>query len=136
MKSIRLPRLPPSLERHSSTLLNVGLFLVLAVLLVGDVAGKWQKGRFDYVEASFAIQSTIALGFILLRRPSQSVDPDLRHQLVAIVAFCSAAWFSTDPRTESASMLIAARVVMVTANVLGLATIVNLGRSFGIPYVF
>ncbi len=125
-------QLPPFVKRHASTLLNVGLFVVLAVLLVGDVATKWQKGRFDYVEASFAIQSTLALAFILLRRPAQAVDPDVRHQLIALVAFCSAAWFSTEPRTESVSLLVAARVVMVIANVLGLATIINLGKSFGI----
>lgn len=124
--------LPPFFKRYSSTLLNVGLFLLLATLLVGDAIGKWQKGRFDYVEASFAIQSTIALAFILLRRPAQTVDPDIRHQLIALVAFCSAAWFQTDPRTENPSLLIAARVVMVVANILGLLTIFNLGKSFGI----
>lgn len=124
--------LPPFLKRHGSTLLNIGLFLILATLLVGDAVGKWQKGRFDYVEASFAIQSTIALAFILLRRPAQTVDPDVRHQLIALVAFCSAAWFSTDPRTENPSLLMAARAVMVVANILGLLTILNLGKSFGI----
>jgi len=125
-------RLPPSLERHASRLLDIGVFLALGGLFVGDQIMKWQKGRFDYVEASFAIQTTVVLGFILGRRPAKEVDPDVRHQLVALFAFCSAAWFVTEPRTDSAGLLLAAKITMVASNVLGLVTILNLGRNFGI----
>jgi protein-S-isoprenylcysteine O-methyltransferase Ste14 len=118
--------------KHGSTLLNVGLFLVLAVLLVGDTASKWRHGRFDFVEATLALQSTVGLGVILLRSPAKAVSTDVRHQLVAIICFCSAAWFMKDPITESAALLASAKGTALLANVVGLISIVNLGKSFGI----
>jgi len=125
-------RIPSWLVPYASTVLNVAVFLLLGSLFVGDEIIKWQKGKFDYVEASFAIQTTVVLGFILLRRPAKGVDPDVRHQLVALMAFGSAALFVTEPRTENPSLLLAAKITMMVTNVLGLATVLNLGRSFGI----
>lgn len=129
-------KLPHRVQRwlgpYASTVVNISVFLILGSLFVGDTIMKWKNGKFDYVEASFAIQTTIVLGFILVRRPSKGVDPDVRNQIVALMAFGSAALFVTEPRTENASLLLAAKITMVISNVLGLGTILNLGRNFGI----
>jgi protein-S-isoprenylcysteine O-methyltransferase Ste14 len=125
-------RLPPGFERAASSLLNIGLFLFLGALLIGDMLGKWRAGRFDYVEASFAIQTTLLLAFVLLRRPAKAISTDPRHQITALVCFCSAAAFSTTPHTDVPGLLVAAKVVMVISNLLGLLTVATLGKSFGI----
>lgn len=123
---------PRWLAPHLSWVVNLVVFFGLGSLFIGDLFIKWQKGKLDYVEASFAIQTTVVLGYILVRRPSKDVDVDFKHQAIALVAFCSAAWFITEPRTENPSLLLAAKITMMVANVLGLVTILNLGKHFGI----
>ena len=125
-------RVPQWLGPYASTAVNITVFLILGSLFVGDSIIKWKNGKFDYVEASFAIQTTAFLGFILIRRPSKGVDPDVRNQIVALMAFGSGALFVMEPRTENASMLLAAKISMLASNLLGLGTILNLGRNFGI----
>ena len=125
-------RVARKLGPNASFVINLAVFLGLGSLFLGDVIRKWRDGKFDYVEASFAIQTTVFLGFILVRRPSKGVDPDLRNQLIAMMAFGSGALFVTEPRTENASLLLAAKITMLASNILGLGTILNLGRNFGI----
>lgn len=125
-------RVARRLGPNASFVINLAVFLGLGSLFLGDVIRKWREGKFDYVEASFAIQTTVFLGFILVRRPSKGVDPDVRNQLIAMMAFGSGALFVTEPRTENASLLLAAKITMLASNVLGLGTILNLGRNFGI----
>ena len=110
-------RIARRLGPNASFVINLAVFLGLGSLFLGDVIRKWRDGKFDYVEASFAIQTRVFLGFIWVRRPSKGVVPDLRNQLIAWMAFGSGGLFVTGPRTENASLLLAAKITMLASNI-------------------
>jgi protein-S-isoprenylcysteine O-methyltransferase Ste14 len=88
------------------------------------------------VEISFTIQSLLVGIIILIRRPHQVFHTNLLHQVVAIIAFCSGAAFIGQPATGNPLANHVSQVVILCANVLGIATLLNLGRSFGILIAF
>lgn len=110
--------------------------LVLLVALGGAAAHAsyqaWRAGRFDYVEASFAIQTLVMLFFILVRRPHQALDPTPWHQAVALVAFGSGVFFLGQPPSGGPVAHHASQGITLVANLLGIIVTLNLGRSFGI----
>jgi protein-S-isoprenylcysteine O-methyltransferase Ste14 len=118
--------------RRGATAVNLAVCGSLAALLVWDARAHWLRHGFDYVQVSFVAQTVLMLLMILARAPQRAIDVDLRHQAVALAAFASAALFAEEPATTRAGQHAAAVAVMVTANVLGALTILNLGRAFGI----
>lgn len=119
-------------DRHGQRLVNLALFAVLAVAIAVDLRDVWREDRLGYVEVSFAVQNVVMLAFILLRRPHQAVSRNPLHQAVALAAFGSGVLFLGAPETGGPAAQTASAVIVFAANVLGLATILNLGRSFGI----
>lgn len=69
---------------------------------------------------------------VLLRKPHQGIDPSLPHQLVALVAFCSGALLIGQPATHHPFLTSISSLIIVCANVFGIMTLLNLGRSFGV----
>ncbi|MGC4119145.1 MAG: methyltransferase [Myxococcales bacterium] len=120
------------LERYGQRIFNVGLFAFFAVAMGADLHKVWREGRLDYVEVSFVVQNVVLLGFILLRRPHRAVNRNLLHQAVALAAFFSGVFFVGAPTTGGPAAHTASAIIVFAANLLGLATVVNLGRSFGI----
>lgn len=60
------------------------------------------------------------------------MDPSLPRQAVALAAFFSGLLLIGQQQAASPAALAASKYVILAANVLGLLTILNLGRSFGI----
>jgi protein-S-isoprenylcysteine O-methyltransferase Ste14 len=124
------------LKKHRSLILNIYLFLNF----VGW--GLWQtyqyhlKGTLGYVELSFTIQSLLVGVIILIRKPHQAFHTNPFHQAIAIIAFCSGAAFMGQPATGPLAAKQISQAVIFLANVLGVATLLNLGRSFGILIAF
>jgi protein-S-isoprenylcysteine O-methyltransferase Ste14 len=124
------------LKKHRSLILNIYLFLNFAGW------GLWQtyqyhlKGTLGYVEISFTIQSLLVGVIILIRKPHQAFHTNVLHQAIAIIAFCSGAAFIGQPATGNLLANHISQVVIFFGNVLGVATVINLGRSFGILIAF
>lgn len=119
-------------NRHGQTLFNAYLFLNFAGWIGWQTFRTWQEGRFDYVEASFAVQNLIFVALVLVRSRHQEVDKDLIRQGVALVAFLSGMAFIGQPVSGGPAVASAAKAVIVLANILGVVCLLNLGRSFGI----
>lgn len=67
-----------------------------------------------------------------VERHSQAVDRNLFHQTIALAAFFSGIAFIGQPPSGGPAAEAASNAVVSVANVLGVLTLVNLGRSFGI----
>ena len=120
------------MKKHRSLILNIYLFVNFAGW------GLWQtyqyhlKGTLGYVEISFTIQSLLVGVIILIRKPHQAFHKNPLHQAIAIIAFCSGAAFMGQPATGNPLANQVSQVIIFCANVLGVVTLLNLGRSFGI----
>jgi protein-S-isoprenylcysteine O-methyltransferase Ste14 len=120
------------LRKHRQLAFNV----LLVALMLGRYAYKETyknslAGRFDAVEVAFAAHNVVFLTVILIRRQHQAVDGNVFHQFVALVAFFSGLGFR-EAATPHPAMQSAAQAIVLTAWLLSIATLVNLGRSFGI----
>lgn len=123
-------------KKHWQTLLNLGLFIAFGAVVTRETYRTWQAGRLDYVEIAFAVQNVIMVSLLLIRRHHRAVERSVLSQAVAVAAFCSGALFMGQPATGGALALEISKGVIFAANVLGIVTLVNLGRSFGILIAF
>ena len=124
------------LKKHRSLILNIYLFLNFAGWGIWQTYQYHLKGTLGYVEISFTIQSLLVGVIILIRKHHQAFHTNGLHQAVAMIAFCSGAAFIGQPATGNPLANHISQVVIFFANVLGVATVVNLGRSFGILIAF
>ena len=119
-------------RRHGQTIVNVVVFIAIGRWIAAYTIDKWQKGiLWDFVEIAFLIHNLIMLALILVRRPHLAIDRSLFHQAVALAAFFSGLAFR-DTITANQALLTASRAVTGAAAILGILTLINLGRSFGI----
>jgi len=113
-------------------MLNVYIFFNLAGYGAWRGYAVWQQGQFGFADISFAVQNMVMLAVILLRREHRAVNTNIFHQAVALFAFFSGLLFIGQ---EPAGGVLANAVsigIVFAANLLGLVTLLNLGRSFGI----
>jgi protein-S-isoprenylcysteine O-methyltransferase Ste14 len=124
------------IKRNRQLLFNIYLFLNVAGWVGWQTYHTYMEGRLDYVEISFALQNSIMMAFILIRKPHRGVDRSIFNQVVAITAFCSGLAFMGQPATSNLTLAAVSRGVIFISNVLGIITLLNLGRSFGILIAF
>lgn len=115
-------------QRWVNILLAVGFTALASV----EAWKSYRLGRFNYVEAAFFLQNIVMVSVILLRRPHKVLNSRLFDQAIALVAFCSGLAFMGQPQTGGPLAQTASQLVLFAANLLGIATLINLGRSFGI----
>ncbi len=120
------------LKKHWQTLLNVYLFVTLGIWVCLRVREAYVAGRLGYIEIAFVAQNAIMVTLILVRRQHLSMDRNVLHQTVAVVAFFSGLALMDTPAAGSRVALGVSRGVIMAANLLGAAALLNLGRSFGI----
>lgn len=113
-------------------LINVYLFLNVIGFCGWNLYQVMIDERLRYGEFGFVIQNIVLGAVLLFRKDSVAVDSNILHQLVAIIAFCSGALFMGSASTGSPTLLIISDYVIITANILGICTLLNLGKSFGI----
>lgn len=120
------------LRANRAWLINLYLFVNIAGYTAWQGWTMVRAGRFGFVEAAFIAQNLVLAGIVLIRRDHQAIDADPLHQLVALAAFFSGAAFVGQPGTGDAGVHLVSQGIIVAANLLGIATLFNLGRSFGI----
>ncbi len=111
---------------------NIWLFFTFAGGMLWQGTAAWQAGSFDIVTGSFIVQSCVLAALFLLRHDHRALDPSPWHQAVALAAVLSAVLLPGTMPTGDAQTAAVARAVTLTANLLGIITLLNLGRSFGI----
>ncbi len=124
------------LKKHGQVLFNIYLFLNFAGFGMYQAQQYYVKNALGYVEAGFIAQSLIVGCIILLRKPFRSFDTNLFDQAIALIAFFSGAAFMGQDATGGETAEQISRFFVFFAHVLGLVTVFNLGRSFGILIAF
>ncbi len=124
------------IKGHWQQLLNFYLFANFAGWGVWKTYEYAVQGSLGYVEISFTIQSLILAFVILLRKPHKSVNANLFHQAVALAAFMSGAGFMGQPVSGGDLSRTISEIIIFMANIIGIVTLLNLGRSFGILIAF
>jgi protein-S-isoprenylcysteine O-methyltransferase Ste14 len=120
------------LDRHGQTLFNIWLFTVMFAWVVWETHKSWVAGRLNYVEGSFAAQNLVMVALVLVRSRHRAVDHNPWHQAIAMTAFFSGMAFLGQASSGGPLAVSFSQGLTFASNVLGLATLVNLGRSFGI----
>ena len=126
------PRQRQWLAKHRARLINVYLFVHIVAYLAWQTIGPGATGPIGWVEASFIAQNIVLAGVVLWRRDHLALDAHPAHQAVALGAFFSGIAFIGQPATGGAAAYQASLAVTLSANLLGIVTLLNLGKSFGI----
>ncbi|MDR1702730.1 MAG: hypothetical protein LBR56_08125, partial [Sporomusaceae bacterium] len=116
--------------------LNIYIFLNFGSWCAWSAYQSYLENRLDLVEISFLVSNVVLVFIFLLRKPHQQINTNLYHQTIALLAFCSGAALMGTAPTGGAAALFFSQAVIITANVIGVATLLNLGRSFGILIAF
>lgn len=124
------------LQHRRQDITNVALFLMFAVWCSVQLHKTWLEGRLDFIEISFGIHNIVFAFLFLIRTKHSLFNESILDQSIAALAFLSGAAFIGQPATASGSALMLARAFIVAANALGVVTMLNLGRSFGVFIAF
>ena len=120
------------LGKHRARLVNLYLFFNIVGYVAWQTVGPNAKGPLGFTEISFIAQNLVLAGVILLRRDHFALDTHLGHQAVALGAFFSGITFIGQVETGDSSAHFISAIVTIISNLLGAATLCNLGKSFGI----
>lgn len=121
-------KLPENWQKY----LNFYIFLNFAAYAVWHLKKAQSSGVLHITDVTFALQSLLLCSVILVRRDHKAVEPGLWRQTVALAAFFSGLLMLGSAPASSPAVLQVSLYITLTANFLGLLTILNLGRSFGI----
>ncbi|MHC4199143.1 MAG: methyltransferase family protein [Planctomycetota bacterium] len=120
------------LRAYGQTVVNVLVSGVIGCAAVYRAHGAWLAEEFDLVEALFFSHCLVLVVVIIVRRQHVSMERGVFPQVVALVAFFSSLAFDKEPKAPCDWMPMAAEIIAVAGIVLGMAVLLNLGRSFGI----
>jgi protein-S-isoprenylcysteine O-methyltransferase Ste14 len=117
-------------NRH--TILNIYLALNIVVWIGWHFYNHYAAGTLDFVEISFSVQNLVMLIVILFRRAHKTFNRNIFDQSVAIFAFLSGLAFMGQPASDDPLLTSISKYIVLAANIFGIITLMNLGRSFGI----
>lgn len=120
------------LLRHAHPLINAYLFANIIGFVGWQGFSLYRAGRLDFIELAFIAHNLVFAGVVLARREPVAIDRNAWHQLIALVAFFSGIAFMGQPATENTLALQVSRGLMLLFSLFGIATLLNLGKSFGI----
>lgn len=123
------------LERHRFQIINLSLFFFLAPYVAKETFKAWDNwerlGAIDWVDLTFFVHNSILMTLILIRKDHAAVSESRLDHCIAVFAFFSGLLF-LERVTADQRLLSISKGVILTALVAGTASLLNLGRSFGI----
>ena len=120
------------LKRHRERLINVYLFVNVAGFIIWQGYGISRSAGLNVIELSFLLQNLVLAGIILLRRDPIAIDNHLWRQAVALIAFFSGLAFMGRAPTGGPLAQQLSEGVLLASNLLGIFSLLHLGKSFGI----
>jgi protein-S-isoprenylcysteine O-methyltransferase Ste14 len=136
MITLKTIHLSEFFKRNGQTLLNIYLSINFVAWTIWQSYVWINADTFGYIEISFTVQSLVLTALIVLRKQHQVVDTNIFNQIIALIAFCSGVAFIGQPLTDNSIVTNISKMIVFAANILGLITLFNLGRSFGILIAF
>lgn len=118
--------------RHGQRLVNLYFFANILGFIAWQSWGLCAAGKLDFVEISFIAQNAVMAAMVLVRQEHFALDRNPWHQAVALLAFFSGIAFIGQPQTGEGEAATVAQGVILAANLLGIACLFDLGKSFGV----
>jgi protein-S-isoprenylcysteine O-methyltransferase Ste14 len=119
-------------KNNRQFLLNIYLFINFLGWTLYQGYRLYAANRVDFAEVSFLLQNIVLTGVIILRKPHREIEKNILSQIVAIVAFFSGAAFMGQASSGPPMARTISEILMVVSSLLGIVTLVALGKSFGI----
>lgn len=126
------PRIRQWLTRNRARLINAYLFINIVGYVAWQTIGPGTSAPLGIIEASFITQNMVLAGVVLWRRDHIALDSLPTHQAVALGAFFSGIAFIGQAETSGPIAHQISVGITLSANLLGIMTLLNLGKSFGI----
>lgn len=120
------------IKKNHQFLINIYLFVNFLGYTVYQTYQLYRSGNVSFVEISFIAQNIVLTTVVIIRSPHRTVDRNVFHQLVALVAFFSGAAFMGQDASGDLTLSRVSTGIILAANLLGFVTLLNLGKSFGI----
>lgn len=122
--------------KHRQLIFNIYLAICFTGWAGYNLYNSINTGTLDYVEISFTLQNILFITLILIRWEYKGVDKSIINQSIALIAFLSGAAFMGQPESGGAIVKVGSSIIIFIANLFGIITMLNLGRSFGILIAF
>lgn len=121
-----------SIVKHRQKIVSVYVFLNIAGWFVWNQFANWNSIRWDFVEITFMLHNILMLSLFLIRKSYKAIDKNLWNQFIAIFAFFSGMLFSGQTSTSNAFLNSISEAVILVSYLIGMITLLNLGKSFGV----
>jgi protein-S-isoprenylcysteine O-methyltransferase Ste14 len=118
--------------QYGQEMMNIYLFVTFAGWCGYQTFKTYLSGNLNFVEISFAVQNLVLVSLFLIRKKHKAINNNLFDQAIAIIAFCSGAAFIGQPLTGNGTAMTVSQTIVAAANIIGIMTLLNLRRSFGI----
>jgi protein-S-isoprenylcysteine O-methyltransferase Ste14 len=112
--------------------LDVYIFLHVAGYFAWQTWKVLAENRLDFIEGLFIMHNVVLCLCFGLRAPARAIRATLSHQFVALCAFYSGMLFMGEAATADPLLLRLSWWGVLIATVLGMFSLVQLGRSFGV----
>ena len=112
--------------------LDVYIFLNVTGYFAWQAWQVFDERRLDFIEGVFIAHTVILCLCFLLRTPAHAIQTKIGHQAIALCAFYSGMLFMGSASTQSPFLLQCSRMMLLVGMLLGIAALIQLGRSFGV----
>jgi len=129
-------RLQAAWDQYGQRALNLYLFLSFGIWCLWSTHQTWLQGRLTLLELSFVVPNFILVALFLLRKPHKAICTSWFDQVISLIAFCSGIPLIGAQVTGGETTVMISGAVIMVSNILGIATLLNLGKSFGILIAF
>lgn len=124
------------IKNNYQKIFNIYLFVNFFAWAIWQAYSYYVEDALGYVEIGFIAQNLIVAIFLLVRLDFKTIEKNYISQTVALLAFFSGAAFMGQEATGNESTELVSSIIIAVSHVLGLITILNLGKSFGILIAF
>lgn len=123
-------------KAHGQRIINIDMFVTFGLWSLWSIYQIYMKGNLNFVEISFVGANVIMAFLFLVRRAHKEFNTNIFHQTIALIAFCSGAGLIGMEPTGNDKTLLISTIIIVASNIIGLITLFNLGKSFGVFIAF
>lgn len=98
-------------------------------------SGHWAEAswsRLHFIDWAFLLQNLTMCTLLLIRSRHQAIDHNWLHQFIAMFAFISGGFMFGSPVLNNQLAVWISTIIIFAANLIGIISLLNLGRSFGI----
>lgn len=120
------------IERNWQIGLNIYLCLSFGIWCLWHTYQTHLQGNLTFLELSFIIPNFILVALFLLRKPHQAMCSRPVDQFISLFAFCSGMPIIGSRLTGGTATVMVSGGVIIFSNLLAIACLLNLGKSFGI----